>query len=79
MHHDVVVELNRDGLVNIVSKMHRTGWTCRTNDASSNSDSLNWILLQIWNQSGSDRPQMGQFRDFFRSDSVHFGSVLNLI
>ena len=38
---------------------------------------------QIWAQSGSDWPQMGQIQDFFRSDSVHFGSarqnVLKLI
>ena len=26
---------------------------------------------QIWPQSGSDWPQMGQFREIFRSDSVH--------
>ena len=38
---------------------------------------------QIWPQSGSDWPQMGQIREIFRSDSVHFGAVrqneLNLI
>ena len=26
---------------------------------------------QIWTQSGSDWPQMGQIREFFKSDSVH--------
>ena len=31
-------------------------------------------ICQIWHQSGLDRPQMGQIRGFFRSDSVHFGS-----
>ena len=38
---------------------------------------------QIWAQRWSDWPQMRQIRDFFRSNSVHFGSpsqnVLNLI
>ena len=38
---------------------------------------------QIWPQNGSDWPQMGQIREIFRSDSVHFGAprqnVLNLI
>ena len=38
---------------------------------------------QIWPQSGSDWPQMGQIRKIFRSDLVHFGAVrqnvLNLI
>ena len=38
---------------------------------------------KIWPQSGSDWPQMGQIREIFRSDSVHFGAprqnVLNLI
>ena len=29
---------------------------------------------QIWPQSGSDWPQMGQIREIFRSDSVHFGA-----
>ena len=40
-------------------------------------------VYQIWPQSGSDWPQMGQIREIFRSDSVHFGAVrqnvLNLI
>ena len=30
----------------------------------------------IWPQSGSDWPQMGQIREIFRSDSVHFGAPL---
>ena len=29
---------------------------------------------QIWTQCGSDWPQMGQIRENFRSDSVHFGA-----
>ena len=31
---------------------------------------------EIWPQSGSDWPQMGQIREIFRSDSVHFGAPL---
>ena len=30
---------------------------------------------QIWPQSGSHWPKMGQIREIFRSDSVHFGAV----
>ena len=30
---------------------------------------------QIWPQSGSDWPQMGQIREIFRSDSVHLGPI----
>ena len=57
----------------------------------SHKPNVSWSLFkhkdvhgyQIWPQSGSDRAQMGQIREIFRSDSVHFGAVhqnvLNLI
>ena len=41
------------------------------------------VTLVILGQRGSDWPQMGRIRGFFRTDSVHFGAVrqnvLNLI
>ena len=53
---------------------------CRQSDqVGTNPDILDSQYLlehgyQIWPQSGSDWPQMRQIREFFRSDSVHFGS-----
>ena len=32
-------------------------------------------VSQCWKQTGSDWSQMGQIREFLRSDSVHFGSA----
>ena len=50
-----------------------TGYVCMTSDPGE----------QIWAQSVYDWPKIGQFVFFFRSDIIHFGSmiqnVLNLI
>ena len=45
------------------------------------SSQLVWTaqVWQIWNQSVSDWPEMGQIRDFFKSDFSTFGSQIGQI
>ena len=78
------IDLNNSRIYFILPQKSPIGYTCLS---ERDNQRVIWSAVrhgyQIWPQSVSDWPQMGQIREIFRSDSVHFGAVrqnvLNLI